>query len=119
MQMKFVFNISAIFNFIGRFQFCDKLVSLFRCIDHISRNCIPLYCQVPRYLSNRKQRVVVNGCESHLVYINAGVPQGSIYGQLFFLVFIKDIILELETNPYFFADETFMLDIFSKFPKLC
>ena len=32
---------------------------------------------------------------------------------MFFLVFINDIILELETNPYLFADDTFMLDIFS------
>ena len=65
------------------------------------------------YLSNRKQRVVINGCESQLVCINAGVPQGSILGPLFFLVFINAIILELETNPYLFADDTFMWDIFS------
>ena len=65
------------------------------------------------YLSNRKQRVVINGCEAQLVDINAGVPQGSIVGPLFFLVVINDIILELETNTYLFSDDTFMLDIFS------
>ena len=65
------------------------------------------------YLSNRKQRVVINGCESQLVDINDGVPQGSILGPLFFLVFINDFILELETNPYLFKDDTFMLDILS------
>ena len=57
--------------------------------------------------------MVINGCESQLVDINSGAPQGSILGPLFSLVFINDIILELETNPYLFADDTFMLDIFS------
>ena len=47
------------------------------------------------------------------VDINDVVPQGSILGKLFFLVFIDEIILGLETNPYLFADDTFMLDIFS------
>ena len=34
------------------------------------------------YLSNRKQRVVINGFESEWGLIEAGVPQGSVVGTL-------------------------------------
>ena len=37
------------------------------------------------FLSLRKQRVVLNGQYSTWVNIDAGVPQGSILGPLFFL----------------------------------
>jgi hypothetical protein len=36
------------------------------------------------YLTNRKQRVVINGKESSWKTVNAGVPQGSIFNSHFF-----------------------------------
>lgn len=39
------------------------------------------------YLSNRKQRVVVDGKCSSWLNIPSGVPQGSILGPLFFIFF--------------------------------
>jgi ribonuclease P/MRP protein subunit RPP40 len=38
------------------------------------------------YLSNRHQRVVLNGKESNWMSLKAGVPQGSVFGPLLFLV---------------------------------
>ena len=63
------------------------------------------------FLSNRKQRVVLNGQYSSWANIEAGVPQGSILGPLFFLIYINDLSENLETNPKLFADDTSLFSI--------
>ena len=55
------------------------------------------------YLSKRKQRVVLNGLASEWIFITAGVPQGSILGPLLFLVYINDIVNELQAHVRLFA----------------
>ena len=61
------------------------------------------------YLSERVQRVVVNGQESNWIQTTAGVPQGSILGPLLFIIFINDIVDNLETSPFLFADDTSLM----------
>ena len=58
------------------------------------------------YLNNRKQRVVLPGATSRWTNIQAGVPQGSILGPLLFLVYINDIVDEINSNIRLFADDT-------------
>jgi hypothetical protein len=58
------------------------------------------------YLTNRKQRVVINGKESSWKTVNAGVPQGSIFVPLLFLIFINDIIDEVNCPIKLFTDDT-------------
>ena len=40
-----------------------------------------------QFLSNRSQHVMVDGCRSKLVNVVSGVPQGSVLGPLFFLLY--------------------------------
>ena len=58
------------------------------------------------YLSCRIQWVVLNGQHYEWREINAGVPQGSILGPLLFLIFIDDIVDDLNSDPFLYADDT-------------
>ena len=44
------------------------------------------------YLSDRWQRVVINGQTSEWGDVSAGVPQGAVLGPLSFLIYIKQFI---------------------------
>ena len=63
------------------------------------------------FLSNRYQRVVLNGKSSYWAAVNAGVLQGSIIGPLLFLVYINDLSTDLSSNPRLFANDTSLLSI--------
>ena len=61
---------------------------------------------VESFLSNRYQRVVLSGQASSWAEIRAGVPQGSILGPLFFLIYINDLSENLKSTVKLFADDT-------------
>ena len=58
------------------------------------------------FLTDRYQRVLLNGQSSNWEKINAGVPQGSILGPLLFLIYINDITNNLENDAKLYADDT-------------
>ena len=55
-----------------------------------------------QFLSNRSQHVMVDGCQSKLVGVVSGVPQGSVLLQLLFLLYTSELfsILENKLNGY-------------------
>ena len=61
---------------------------------------------IENYLSNRVQRVVLNGQESEWEKINSGVPQGSVLGPLLFLIYINDLTDGISSNMKLFADDS-------------
>ena len=63
------------------------------------------------FLSERKQRTVLNGQSSSWGNISAGVPQGSILGPLFFLIYISDLTENLSCSVKLFADDTSLFTI--------
>ena len=63
------------------------------------------------YLSNRKQRVVLNGSAAEYDNIQSGVPQGSILGPLLFLIYINDLEENIKSQIRFFADDTMLYSI--------
>ena len=59
------------------------------------------------YLLDRKQYVVYNNCNSNLVDVTTGVPQGSILGPLLFSIFINDLIHVTDKLKFImYADDT-------------
>ena len=47
------------------------------------------------FLSDRRQRVVINGAKSAWRNVTSGVPQGSVIGPILFLLFVSDITDEV------------------------
>ena len=58
------------------------------------------------YLNDRKQRVVLPCASSSWTSVEAGVPQGSILEPLLFLLYINDIVEDINSSIRLFADDT-------------
>ena len=69
------------------------------------RNTVLRWCS--NYLTNRFQCTYANGVTSDMLPVTCGVPQGSVLGPLFFLVFVNDVQGALdECGIKLYADDT-------------
>ena len=67
------------------------------------RGCLLQWIQ--NFLHERKQRVVFKGAVSEWCPVTSGVPQGSVLGPIFFLLFVHDLN-DVVSSPLFqFADD--------------
>ena len=78
-----------------------------------------LFLLLQNYLSNRKQRVVLNGQTSNWADVNAGVPQGSVLGPLLFFIYINDLPEGIQSNVKLFADDTSIFSIVNDVNHSC
>ena len=61
---------------------------------------------IQRWLTDRKQRVILNGGTSDLLPELSGVPPGSVLGPVLFLIYINNIELNISGKMLTFADDT-------------
>ena len=78
-------------------------------LDHLAISG-PLLQWARSFLVGREQRVVVEGMESVPSKVLSGVPQGTVLGPLFFLIYINDISKGLSkgTKIRLFADDSLL-----------
>ena len=64
-----------------------------------------------QFLSNRSQHVMVDSCRSMLVNVVSGVPQGSVLGPLFSLLYTSELFSILENKLIGYADDSTMIAV--------
>ena len=74
-----------------------------------NRICAKLLRLIKEFLSDRKQRVVLNGQCSSWMNVQAGFPQGSILGPFFFLIYINKLPYSVTSNPELFTKRHYFL----------
>ena len=66
---------------------------------------------IEKLLSDIYQRIVLNGQSSSWAEVLADVPQGSILGPLFFLMFINDLSYRLSSTTQLFIHDTSLFSV--------
>ena len=64
-----------------------------------------IYDWIKDFLSNRRQRAVINGKFSHWIHVKSGIPQSSVLGPILFLIFINDLPDVLNCCMKLFVDD--------------
>ena len=80
----------------------------------------PAVCWIKDYLTNRQQRTYANDVYSSFQNITQGVPQGSVLGPLFYIIYADDIKRRIKKSSYtFYADDTVLYTNKKNLPTAC
>ena len=93
-----VMDFSKAFDKVGHERLLEKIASYG--ITGLTKQWIR------QFLSDRRQRVVIDGESSDTVPVTSGVPQGSVLGPCLFLLYINDLAQDLNSTVRLFADDT-------------
>ena len=66
----------------------------------------PILGWIEDFLSNRTQKVLVNGEKSDPVNVLSGVPQGTVLAPLLFLCYVNDLPSLVKSKIRMYADDT-------------
>ena len=115
---KNMFTISVMIDLRKAFDTCDHDVLLLK-LKHMGIGD-DLLQWFSNYLSNRKQRTVVNGVLSSIENMTIGVPQGALLGVLLFQIQINNLRKCLKfTQCILYADDTTIYLIGNNLRFLC
>ena len=65
----------------------------------------PLLQWLQSFLTDRTQKVIIDGRHSSPCHVTSGVPQGSVLGPALFLIYINDIVTNIHSQLRLFADD--------------
>lgn len=96
---------AAVLDFSKAFDLVPHHLLITKMIKH---NISPVIIKwVSSFLSDRLQRVVIDGERSGEIQVTSGVPQGSVLGPALFTLFINDIVNSISHSDIrLFADDT-------------
>ena len=120
--LSIVHGIWKLFNCSPPLKFTGNFVDISKASDRVWHDV--LICKIKSFgisdtplklieyfLSNRCQRVVLNGQSWSWAEVSVGVPQESILGLFFSLMYIIDLSWGLSSTTKLFADGTFLLSV--------
>ena len=76
------------------------------------------YSWFQSYLKGRKQYVSISGFNSKDLPISYGIPQGSVFGPLLFLLYINDLHTAIKFCKVHHSDDTNLLHISKSIKKI-
>ena len=66
----------------------------------------PILDWIKDYLSGRTHLVIVNGTKSKEAPVISGIPQGTVLGPLLFVLYINDLLDNVTSHGFLYADDT-------------